>query len=692
MHYDTRWDPRYTVSIIHSFNVAFFYSGIISLIFKIAAIVHIYVYTHPSCEDGSVKTSRISALFGVLFITLVRCILRLDTIAVCEKLTEKAAHRYVGVDLKSIVKRTSETLSILLAAVSVALYAIYGGKENFEESACNLLAQAYIDILAKAFAICTLPGIVFHLCYLHMIVGGNLSFVTAIEQQRMEIVRSALRAEPGVNANNSGDGAPIDGADGGNVPDIPGLSVAAQNKLPRILWGVDENEEIATEIENQVQVGEGNQHFNTDIKTWRDLDERGDNKCLICFCDYEDEERIKVLPCGHAFHESCIKEWFANNKCCVIRCNYDLETGQQLLPTTTIPSTSAASVLPPTSNNHHATFPLSPQPPARPPGSSLSPLQRPPPPPLPLSQDMHHREVASVSALESHAMLIPAISSSSSSASSGLDSIYLDNESSLSGRGEFRNPHVENHSAAINMQATSENSLVNSDANASRVIDSDSSPHALSRQLNFYAIAQGGQQDEEEARYNRSSKTSSLGNSSGKSNDNENNHLSFEDEGRATSGAAMLFINQNSYSSRASRNNSVSKNLVDGVSHEDLEISSGQDEQQQQQQQHYIELPLPSPVESKELNSLLKQPKQQESVNEVNRSNQVTFSNNNNNINNNTASPPRRGREPVTLGGDAAFVNAASPPSFLSKNLRPTSPNISKLKVSKEGQTKDVKK
>ncbi|KAH8073439.1 hypothetical protein JL721_2733 [Aureococcus anophagefferens] len=34
-----------------------------------------------------------------------------------------------------------------------------------------------------------------------------------------------------------------------------------------------------------------------------------DNECCICLDEFEDEERIKKLRCGHLFHLNCIKKW-----------------------------------------------------------------------------------------------------------------------------------------------------------------------------------------------------------------------------------------------------------------------------------------------------------------------------------------------------------------------------------------------
>lgn len=36
------------------------------------------------------------------------------------------------------------------------------------------------------------------------------------------------------------------------------------------------------------------------------------NECTICIYDFENNEKIKQLPCGHLFHPNCIDNWLGN--------------------------------------------------------------------------------------------------------------------------------------------------------------------------------------------------------------------------------------------------------------------------------------------------------------------------------------------------------------------------------------------
>ena len=43
-----------------------------------------------------------------------------------------------------------------------------------------------------------------------------------------------------------------------------------------------------------------------------------DDRCVICMCDFEEEEPVKKLICSHYFHEACIMKWFEAHSTCPI--------------------------------------------------------------------------------------------------------------------------------------------------------------------------------------------------------------------------------------------------------------------------------------------------------------------------------------------------------------------------------------
>ncbi|KAF7274844.1 hypothetical protein GWI33_012491 [Rhynchophorus ferrugineus] len=45
--------------------------------------------------------------------------------------------------------------------------------------------------------------------------------------------------------------------------------------------------------------------------------------CTVCLNNFEDKEILKVLPCNHEYHNSCIDRWLSNNRTCPL-CRFDL--------------------------------------------------------------------------------------------------------------------------------------------------------------------------------------------------------------------------------------------------------------------------------------------------------------------------------------------------------------------------------
>jgi len=41
-----------------------------------------------------------------------------------------------------------------------------------------------------------------------------------------------------------------------------------------------------------------------------------DDKCVICQIEFENNEKVKVLPCKHCYHKECIEAWLKDQKVC----------------------------------------------------------------------------------------------------------------------------------------------------------------------------------------------------------------------------------------------------------------------------------------------------------------------------------------------------------------------------------------
>ncbi|KAG7231606.1 hypothetical protein INR49_011001 [Caranx melampygus] len=66
-------------------------------------------------------------------------------------------------------------------------------------------------------------------------------------------------------------------------------------------------------------------------KTFKTTSAAGSTQCQICFCDYGDGEKLRMLPCFHDYHVHCIDRWLKDNTTCPI-CRANLADGDILAP------------------------------------------------------------------------------------------------------------------------------------------------------------------------------------------------------------------------------------------------------------------------------------------------------------------------------------------------------------------------
>ncbi|XP_040894479.1 probable E3 ubiquitin-protein ligase RHG1A isoform X2 [Toxotes jaculatrix] len=68
-------------------------------------------------------------------------------------------------------------------------------------------------------------------------------------------------------------------------------------------------------------------------KTFQSANSAGNTQCQICFCDYTDGEKLRMLPCFHDYHVQCIDRWLKDNTTCPI-CRANLADRDSLAPPT----------------------------------------------------------------------------------------------------------------------------------------------------------------------------------------------------------------------------------------------------------------------------------------------------------------------------------------------------------------------
>ncbi|XP_046364904.1 uncharacterized protein LOC124141063 isoform X2 [Haliotis rufescens] len=62
------------------------------------------------------------------------------------------------------------------------------------------------------------------------------------------------------------------------------------------------------------------------IRKFKSSDSSGNDTsdCLICMCDYQEGDSLRILPCCHEFHQPCIDKWLKNTATCPI-CRVDVK-------------------------------------------------------------------------------------------------------------------------------------------------------------------------------------------------------------------------------------------------------------------------------------------------------------------------------------------------------------------------------
>jgi len=63
-----------------------------------------------------------------------------------------------------------------------------------------------------------------------------------------------------------------------------------------------------------------------------DIENEGLQRCVICLREYEANDEIKTLPCGHEFHSECVDPWLGEHNRTCPTCRHDI-TKRFVVPT-----------------------------------------------------------------------------------------------------------------------------------------------------------------------------------------------------------------------------------------------------------------------------------------------------------------------------------------------------------------------
>jgi hypothetical protein len=44
----------------------------------------------------------------------------------------------------------------------------------------------------------------------------------------------------------------------------------------------------------------------------------GNHECAVCLTEIDDNDRAMMTPCGHGFHEECLRRWMQEQMICPV--------------------------------------------------------------------------------------------------------------------------------------------------------------------------------------------------------------------------------------------------------------------------------------------------------------------------------------------------------------------------------------
>jgi Ring finger domain len=85
-------------------------------------------------------------------------------------------------------------------------------------------------------------------------------------------------------------------------------------------------EDQVKELQEERFRKETNETYKTDGQEEEEEEEKEGNKCAcaICIDDFEESDKLRVLPCGHRFHDDCLFPWLTKRDSTCPLCKFDV--------------------------------------------------------------------------------------------------------------------------------------------------------------------------------------------------------------------------------------------------------------------------------------------------------------------------------------------------------------------------------
>ena len=99
---------------------------------------------------------------------------------------------------------------------------------------------------------------------------------------------------------------------------------SARGKSPARRGRASKSPHLAARSSHTAESGEINREGNRNVSSSLSVCTNCEGVCAVCQGEWEEHDKVRVLPCGHQFHKSCVDRWLSKYKACCPLCKADI--------------------------------------------------------------------------------------------------------------------------------------------------------------------------------------------------------------------------------------------------------------------------------------------------------------------------------------------------------------------------------